>query len=157
MTVGEFVTIAEDIGMGVGWYHFEGRIPDVTLQCIRYLRRAYPSVGISVEVEKPGRAGLEELAAEADVVFYSKSWAVERGYEDAASCLKAQADVAKRATIGAGDTFIAGILYGLLWRGDDWDMVRKLAFANELASRKICREGFGGLGDTMRTYGFNPP
>lgn len=61
------------------------------------------------------------------------------------------------STIGAGDTFIAGILYGLLWRKDDWDMVRKLAFANELASRKVCREGFGGLGDTMRKYGFNPP
>jgi len=30
---------------------------------------------VSVEVEKPGREGLEELAAEADVVFYSKSWA----------------------------------------------------------------------------------
>ena len=61
------------------------------------------------------------------------------------------------STIGAGDTFIAGILYGLLWHSDDWDMVRKLVFANELASRKICREGFRGLGDTMRTFGFNPP
>jgi ketohexokinase len=30
---------------------------------------------VSVEVEKPGRAGLQELAEEADVVFYSKSWA----------------------------------------------------------------------------------
>ncbi len=30
---------------------------------------------ISIEVEKPGREGLEELAAEADVVFYSRSWA----------------------------------------------------------------------------------
>jgi hypothetical protein len=28
-----------------------------------------------VEVEKPGRDGLLELAAEADVVFYSKTWA----------------------------------------------------------------------------------
>jgi ketohexokinase len=61
------------------------------------------------------------------------------------------------STIGAGDTFIAGMLYGLIWRSDDWDMVRKLAFANEIASRKVCREGFGGLGDTMRKYGFNPP
>lgn len=30
---------------------------------------------ISVEAEKPGRSGLQELAIEADVVFYSKSWA----------------------------------------------------------------------------------
>lgn len=34
-----------------------------------------PSATVSVEVEKPGREGLSELAAEADVVFYSKSWA----------------------------------------------------------------------------------
>jgi ketohexokinase len=33
---------------------------------------------ISVEVERPGREGLEALAAEADVVFYSKSWAQVR-------------------------------------------------------------------------------
>ena len=33
------------------------------------------SCTVSVEVEKPNREGLVELAAEADVVFYSKSWA----------------------------------------------------------------------------------
>ncbi|KAI1620930.1 pfkB family kinase [Exophiala viscosa] len=194
MTLAEFTTVVGNIGKEASWYHFEGRNPDVTLQCMQYLRRAYSNVTISVEIEKPGRIGLEEMAAEADVVFYSKSWAFERGYQDAASCLKAQADVAIRATflfctwgedgsaafdikeqelhlqhafpavspgvvdpIGAGDTFIAGILYGLLWHSDDWDMVRKLAFANELASRKVCRKGFGGLGSTMRTFGFNPP
>ena len=61
-------------------FHFEGRIPDVTLECVRYLRRAYPEVQISVEVEKPKRPGLRELAAEADYVFYSKSWAEAEGY-----------------------------------------------------------------------------
>ena len=53
----------------------KGRIPEVTLECMRYLRRRFPTMKISVEVEKPGRVGLEDLAAEADVVFYSKSWA----------------------------------------------------------------------------------
>lgn len=42
---------------------------------MRHLRRRFPAVSISVEVEKPARAGLQDLAAEADVVFYSKSWA----------------------------------------------------------------------------------
>ena len=42
---------------------------------MKYLRERYPLSRISVEVEKPGRPGLQELAAEADVVFYSKSWA----------------------------------------------------------------------------------
>lgn len=55
--------------------HNKGRIPEVTLECMRYLRQRFPTIKISVEVEKPGRPGLEDLAAEADVVFYSKSWA----------------------------------------------------------------------------------
>jgi ketohexokinase len=53
----------------------KGRIPETTLQCIRYLRQALPGSTISVEVEKPNREGLVALAAEADVVFYSRSWA----------------------------------------------------------------------------------
>lgn len=56
----------------------QGRIPDVTLGCIQYLRKQFPSIRVSVEVEKPGRPGLEELANVADVVFYSKSWAQVR-------------------------------------------------------------------------------
>ena len=43
---------------------------------MKYLRQYHPNVKISVEVEKPGREGLEALAAIADVVFYSKSWAL---------------------------------------------------------------------------------
>jgi hypothetical protein len=39
------------------------------------VRRALPSAQVSVEIEKPGRDGLLELAATADVVFYSRSWA----------------------------------------------------------------------------------
>jgi ketohexokinase len=45
---------------------------------MRYLRQCYPSIKISVEAEKPARPGLQELANEADVVFYSKSWAQVR-------------------------------------------------------------------------------
>lgn len=54
----------------------QGRIPDVILAGIKYLRQQFPSVRVSVEVEKPQRLGLQELAVEADVVFYSKSWAL---------------------------------------------------------------------------------
>lgn len=53
----------------------QGRIPETTLHCIQHLRHAMPRCTISVEIEKPGRAGLTELAAAADVVFYSRSWA----------------------------------------------------------------------------------
>lgn len=53
----------------------QGRIPHITLKCVRTLRDKLPNAQVSVEVEKPGRDGLRELAAEANVVFYSKSWA----------------------------------------------------------------------------------
>lgn len=53
----------------------QGRIPATTLQCIQWLRRSKPKTRVSVEIEKPGREGLERLVAEADVVFFSRSWA----------------------------------------------------------------------------------
>lgn len=92
MTSDEFITMADNLDVAASWYHFEarlilyiakettadefqGRIPKVTLAHMWNLRRSFPAVKISVEVEKPSRVGLQELAAEADVVFYSKSWA----------------------------------------------------------------------------------
>ncbi|KAL8392799.1 hypothetical protein RB595_002834 [Gaeumannomyces hyphopodioides] len=168
------------------WWHFEGRIPETTLWCIRHLRRVLPSATVSVEVEKPGREGLLELAAEADVVFYSKSWAESRGYRGPEQCLRGEApsshasrlfvtwgaegasafsthdrdyhccvvkDVAAGDyrvvdTIGAGDTFIAGVIFGLFCRdGDEGrDLQDTLRFAVGLATRKVQIDGFGGLG-----------
>lgn len=50
-------------------------MPGVAQECIQYLRKSGPEFKISVEVERPTTAGLQELAAEADVVFYSATWA----------------------------------------------------------------------------------
>ncbi|KAM0475328.1 hypothetical protein ACHAPX_007082 [Trichoderma viride] len=76
MTVGEFEAIVQGFSPDdETWWHFEGRIPHITLKCVRTLRDKLPNAQVSVEVEKPGRDGLRELAAEANVVFYSKSWA----------------------------------------------------------------------------------
>ncbi|KAI1435979.1 hypothetical protein GGR50DRAFT_653068, partial [Xylaria sp. CBS 124048] len=50
------------------------------------------------------------------------------------------------STVGAGDTFIAGILFGFLYHEQDWDQRAKLGFAVQLATCKVQREGFGGLG-----------
>lgn len=58
----------------------QGRAPDVTLECIHHLREHFSEAKISVEVEKPGRLGLQELADAADVVIYSKGWAQVRFY-----------------------------------------------------------------------------
>lgn len=53
------------------------------------------------------------------------------------------------SSIGAGDTFVAGMLFGILCHEHDWDNVRKLQFATELAGLKICQYGFQGLGVAM--------
>ncbi|KAG6040465.1 hypothetical protein E4U41_000465 [Claviceps citrina] len=195
MSFGEFAAVMEafaDEGwVGDGeetWWHFEGRIPDTTLSCIRLLRQRLPSAKISVEVEKPGREGLAELAAEADVVFYSRSWAEGRGHASAESCLTNEhrkegslglctwgADgatamsrelgaclhcpvqqhvAAERVTVidpvGAGDAFIAGMLYGLVI--NDWPLVdvsTTLSCAVKLATLKVQRDGFDGLAVDM--------
>ncbi|OLN84500.1 Ketohexokinase [Colletotrichum chlorophyti] len=140
MTTEEFLRIAEAFrGQAQTWWHFEGRVPDTTLECIRILRRVLGEVTVSVEVEKPGRPGLRELAAEADVVFYSRSWAEvgillltrdrlemlttspqDCGYTSAEACLRNES--LPRASVGAGDTFVAGMLYGLICQADRWDI-----------------------------------
>jgi ketohexokinase len=231
MTFAEFVSIVgtilgssdhsseeNNIATGTVWFHFEGRIPDTTLKCIRYLREhsifkdtGGPTLRISVELEKPGREGLQALALLADVVFYSRSWAEGEGYTSAEMCLRQQGAIiynhpsrseyqpskgqllictwgasgASATTIGtsripenfpekdtwsalhvehsaafdspgkpivdttgAGDTFIAGVLFGLICKrnfGTDdefWPLKRTLDFANELAGRKILQHGF---------------
>ncbi|KAB8233470.1 pfkB family kinase [Aspergillus alliaceus] len=189
MTAEEFKRIADDLGSKATWFHFEGRIPDVTLACIRYLRQQFPSVRISVEAEKPGRQGLQELAMEADVVFYSKSWAQGNGYTSAKECLQKQSSLTRKAqflfctwgqdgavaletrsgdlihrpaytttgfkvvdTIGAGDTFIAGMLHALTSRSDTWDLSQKLGFANRVAGMKVTQEGFSGLERALESY-----
>ncbi|PSN70385.1 ketohexokinase-like protein [Corynespora cassiicola Philippines] len=199
MTVEEFaakafnLAVVEDVKEG--WYHFEGRIPDITLKCVEALREAHEHRGmkISVECEKPEREGMKRVAELADVVFYSKLWAEKNGFKDAKSFLEAQlkctrsnallcctwgdggATLVQKAsdapeqwstvtswkqtpavavvdTIGAGDTFIAGMLYTLTYHAD-WTLDMKLQFANELAGRKVIQDGFGGLASKIFAQG----
>lgn len=55
-------------------------------------------------------------------------------------------------TVGAGDTFIAGVLYGLVYQAGKWDLETTLKFANQLAGRKVVQDGFAGLGEQMKEW-----
>lgn len=168
------------------WFHFEGREVETSTQCLQWLKSEYPGCVRSVEVEKPNRPGLENMALEADVVFFSKTWAEAAGFSDAKLLLGEQAKALKDAsllcctwgaqgaavlspvdgslhiarsapevdaqvvdTIGAGDTFTAGIIQQLLRPEAIATGGRAKAaveFANQLAGRKVLQEGFSNLG-----------
>lgn len=48
-------------------------------------------------------------------------------------------------TVGAGDTFVAGMLFALNQHGQDWGLSKKVQFANEVAGRKVIQIGFANL------------
>ena len=54
--------------------------------------------------------------------------------------------------IGAGDTFIAGMLYALNCKFRTWGLLKKLAFANRVAGMKVSQEGFAGLDQALVTF-----
>lgn len=89
-TLDQFISAAAALPPDT-WYHFEGRIPDITLSCMKFLRTAYTDCKISVEIEKPGREGLVELAQEASVVFFSRGWAEHEGFTTPQSCVQEMA------------------------------------------------------------------
>lgn len=64
-------------------------------------------------------------------------------------CFFADRVVPRHSTVGAGDTFIAGVLYGLISRANEWDAQTTLNFAVELATSKVQQEGFQGLGHNL--------
>jgi ketohexokinase len=49
-------------------------------------------------------------------------------------------------TVGAGDTFTAGVIYGL---SHGFDLLDVLKFSCELAGRKVAQTGFDGLKQQM--------
>lgn len=81
MKFSEFKSVVNTLSREAYWYHFEGRIPDVLHQCIAYLKKDWPSIRISLELENPTRTGLLESLPYADVLFFSKSWAEAQNYD----------------------------------------------------------------------------
>lgn len=80
------------------WLHFEGRNPGETLKMLKHARRLLRDQPISVEIEKP-RPGLEALLPMADVLIFSRAYAVSAGYASAPELLAAMRPRAPRAAL----------------------------------------------------------
>ena len=77
------------------------------------------------------------------IISEAPAWRPSRDYNDPSK------DPCVTDTVGAGDTFTAGMLYGMFMQ-ESWNIDQRLNFANELAGRKVYQEGFKGLGEAMR-------
>lgn len=68
------------------WLHFEGRAVDQTQRMLRDAARRSPHLPRSLEIEK-ARDGIEQLLPLADVLLFSRQYALASGFDDAASLL----------------------------------------------------------------------
>ncbi|MDH5785279.1 MAG: PfkB family carbohydrate kinase [Chromatiales bacterium] len=147
------------------WVHFEGRNIGEVTKMMSHLRQEQPDLMVSLEVEKP-REGIESLFPLADLLLFSKGYALHHGHHHAKSLLQHIAaqklevtasctwgergawaiDYAGRVfhtpafspplvvdTLGAGDTFNAGMIDQLL-RGHELELA--LIEAARLAGKK---------------------
>jgi ketohexokinase len=156
------------------WLHFEGRNVKTLQTMLQWSRERYPSIPRSLEIEKP-RPDIEDLFGLAQVLLFSQSYAVSRGYSDPADLLQSvnrqfpgadlfctwgvegavsldrsgryTGQAAYRPprvvdTLGAGDTFNAGVIDGYLAERDSVTLLRQACM---LAGEKCGRTGFDGL------------
>lgn len=154
------------------WIHFEGRNIDELGQMLHWLRQHYPEIPCSLEVEKP-RPGIEALFRLPDVLMFSRPYAQSRGFAGAEAFLRAQSAPGLMScgwgeqgawlrqndeiihspafppprvldTLGAGDTFNAGLISALV---NEQSPQQALESACRLAGRKCGRHGFDNLSD----------
>jgi ketohexokinase len=74
---------------GLDWIHFEGRNPEETTRMLRDCAGRRPNLPLSLEIEKP-RPGIERLLDGPSVLFFSRIFALSRGYEDPEAFLRNQ-------------------------------------------------------------------
>lgn len=159
------------------WFHFEGRNIETSEQMLRRLSEQRVDQPISIEIEKP-RPGIDRLYNYADILLFSRAFALQQGYtcaDDLFDALRQQGTSAllvcswgeqgARAcdrhgnryhqpafvpeqvidTLGAGDTFNAGLIHALL---EGRSLETALTVACELAGRKVGQTGFAHLNRT---------
>ena len=98
---------------------------------IRHARFVDPGATISVEVEKPNRDGIEQLIPEADVVFFSKAFALGRGWLEPEPFLRAMRAKARSGYVSYRTLF---------WLGN-WGSVRLLADCTALSGHSYFSVG----------------
>lgn len=153
------------------WIHFEGRNIEQTKLMLQYINKYHPSIPCSLEVEKP-REGIESLFSLPSILLFSQGYAAAHHHEAAeellnslpsgviASCTwgnqGAWATNEKQHlfhsktydlpqvvdTLGAGDTFNAALIDGLI---NKLELSQALTKACQLAGRKCGQQGLTNL------------
>ena len=74
----------------VDWCHFEGRSPAATAKMMASIRRRFPAIPCSLEIEKP-RQDMDQLFEHTDVLLFSRAYAESLGFAAADPFLVAMA------------------------------------------------------------------
>jgi ketohexokinase len=82
------------------WVHLEGRHVDACEAMLRWIRQRRPDLRISLEVEKP-RPGIERLFTYADVLMFSRAYALAQGFNQAQDLFAAVRLIAKQGLLYA--------------------------------------------------------
>lgn len=153
------------------WLHFEGRNIIDTRLMLQHVKTHYPDLPCSLEIEKP-RATIASLFELPSLLILSKQYANSQGYSNPNQLLKSlpanttavctwgdQGAWAITATgeslhsdafppnklidtLGAGDTFNAGLIHSLV---NHKTLSQALTYASQLAGQKCGQQGFDNL------------
>ncbi|KAF4525618.1 hypothetical protein B566_EDAN001217 [Ephemera danica] len=138
------------------WIHFEGRNVEVIMDVLKEIdaiEAGRPRT--SVELEKPYRE-LDVLIPLADLVFLSREYSESRGWTSGeqavtlaiycylrmGSTSPAYPPAQVVDTLGAGDTFVAGVL---VYQLQGVNMKKSIEFGCKLAGVKVGQQGLKGL------------
>lgn len=153
------------------WVHFEGRNVAETQLMLLHLKKHHPQLPCSLEIEKP-RPDIELLFELPTVLLFSQHYAEARGFTDAISLLSSLNSTGMASctwggngawainrhktifhssafppqqvidTLGAGDTFNAGLIHSLV---NKTELQFALTYACRLAGHKCGQRGFDHL------------
>lgn len=159
------------------WVHFEGRNVAETRLMLLHLKKQHPHLACSLEIEKP-RTDIELLFDLPTVLLFSQQYAQALGFTDAISLLSSlNSEIMASCTwgkdgawainqykkvfhspafppeqvidtLGAGDTFNAGLIHNLV---NTADLQLALTYACRLAGHKCGQVGFTDLSHSFKS------